>query len=158
MIRNMSTFRALVALAAIAIAPSVAGQGKSVPAQFQGKWVPAKAACESGLGVTFSADRVTLFNGKDTEAIGDIEMAGPGWFPPGYRGIQVVLLTEFSGHQPVIATFNANEKKGVTLVEYSPVMPGNQTAQSKAYNARISKLNLAKRFPLNKVPLKKCVK
>src|SRR5262245_56332995 len=98
--RNLK-LRALLAFVAIAIAPPVAGQGKSVPVQFQGKWVPAKAACESGLGVTFSADRVTLFNGKDTEAIGDIEMAGPGWFPPNYRGIQVVLLTEFSGHQPV---------------------------------------------------------
>jgi len=28
--------------------------------------------------------------------------------------------------------------------------------QQNAYNARISKLNLAKRFPLHNVPLKKC--
>jgi hypothetical protein len=35
-------------------------------------------------------------------------------------------------------------------------MPGRATPQSKAYNAQISKLNLAKRFPLNKALLKKC--
>jgi hypothetical protein len=157
MIRRLSKLRAFLALAAIATAPDVAAQ-KAIPAQFQGKWVPVKAACESGLGATFSADRVTLFNGKDTEAIGGVEMAGPGYFPPGYRTIQVVAIAEFSGQQPVTAFFNANEKKGAAYVEYSPVMPGNQTAQSKAYNARISKLNLAKRFPLNKVPLKKCAK
>ena len=48
------------------------------------------------------------------------------------------------------------EKKGVAQVEFNPVMPGTATAQLKAYNAHIAKLNLAKRFPLNKVLLKKC--
>jgi hypothetical protein len=37
-------------------------------------------------------------------------------------------------------------------------MPGKSTSQLNAYNARISKLNLAKRFPLNNVPLKRCAK
>ena len=157
MIRNMSKFRALLALAAIAVAPGVAAQN-AIPAQFQGKWVPQKAACESSVGVTFSADRLTLFNGKDTEAIGGIEMAGPGFFQPGYSGIQVVAIAEFSGQQPVTATFNAREKKGVATVEFAPVVRGNQTAQARAYYARVSKLNLAKRFPLNNVPLKKCAK
>ena len=136
-----------------------AAQFKEVPAQFHGRWVPAKAACESGLGVTVSVDRITLFNGKDTEAIGGIEMAGPGFFPPGYRGIQAVAITEFSGQQPLTATFNAGEKKGAGLVEFAPLQPAkNPNAVQKAYNARISKLNLAKRFPLNNVPLKKCAK
>jgi len=136
-----------------------AAQFKEVPAQFHGKWVPTKAACESGLGVTVSIDRITLFNGKDSEALGGIEMAGPGFFPPGYRGIQVVAITEFSGQQPLTATFNAQEKKGVGTVEFAPIMPSAKpNPAQKAYNARISKLNLAKRFPLNNVPLKRCAK
>ena len=53
-------------------------------------------------------------------------------------------------------TFNADEKKGTARAEFAPVVPGNPTAQLKAYNARISQLNLARRFPLNKVSLKKC--
>jgi len=158
MIKRISKFRTLVAVICVAMAPSVAAQLKAIPALFHGKWVPAKAACESGVGVTVSADRITLFNGRDSEALGGIEMAGPGWFPPGYSGIQVVALTEFSGQQPLTATFNAGEKKGAATVEFAPVLQGKGSAQFNAYNARVSKLNLAKRFPLNNVPLKKCAK
>jgi len=58
--------------------------------------------------------------------------------------------------QPASATFNVGGKKGVAQIEFSPVQPGTQTPMLKAYNARISKLNLAKRFPLDKGPLKRC--
>jgi hypothetical protein len=37
----------------------------------------------------------------------------------------------------------------------SPIA-GNVNAVGKALNARLAKLNLVKRFPLNQVPLKKC--
>jgi hypothetical protein len=127
-----------------------------VPKEFQGIWVPAKAACDSPLRVSVAGDRLTLANGADSQSFGGIEMAGPGYFPPGYRGIMAVLFTEFAGHQPVILHFNADEKKGVAQAEFAPVMPGTPTPQLKAYNAHIAKLNLAKRFPLQKVPLKKC--
>ena len=66
-----------------------------------------------------------------------------------------MLITEFDGQQPVTMTFNVGEKKGVAQADFSPVMPGGN-AQAAAYNARINQLNLAKRFPLNKVTLKKC--
>ena len=56
------------------------------------------------------------------------------------------------------ATFNPGEKKAAADVEFSPVMPGKATAQHKAYNAHISKLNLARRFPLDKVVLTKCAR
>ena len=129
----------------------------AAPAEFRGTWVPSQASCESPLRMLVAADRVTLTNGKDSQTLGGIGMAGPGFFPPDYRGIQAVLLTEFSGHQPAVVTFNAGEKKGVALAEYSPVQPAPKpTAQLSAYNAHISKLNLAKRFPLDKMPLKKC--
>jgi hypothetical protein len=107
--------------------------------------------------VLVTAERLTLISGKDSEALGGIEMAGPGYFAPDYRGIMAVLITEFSGNQPVTATFNVAEKKGAAQIDFAPVQPGaNNTVQAKAYNAQISKLNLEKRFALNKVPLKKC--
>jgi len=138
-----------------AVGVSDAAAQRAVPAEFQGRWVPSKASCDSPVAVVIAADRLTLINGKDTQAWSEIEMAGPGFFAPDYRGIMAVLLTEVSGHQPVTASFNVGEKKGVAQVEFAPVMPGKAPAQ-KAYNAHISKLNLAKRFPLDKVPLKKC--
>lgn len=156
MIQRTLKFRFLFALMVAAAAAPAAAQLKDVPAQFHGKWVPAQATCESTAAVMVSADRLTLVNGKDSEAIGGIEMAGPGYFPPGYRGIMAVAITEFSGQQPVNATFNLREKKGVAVVEFAPVIPGKGNPQQNAYNARISKLNLAKRFPLHNVPLKKC--
>ncbi len=126
-----------------------------VPAEYQGNWVPAKGSCESGTRVIVSANKVTLVNGADKQDIGGIEMAGPGYFAPDYTGILAVLITEFDGQQPVTVTFNVGEKKGVAQADFSPVLPpGN--SQAAAYNARINQLNLAKRFPLNKVTLKKC--
>lgn len=149
---------AIPLLVALSVAASTSGAAalNAVPAEFQGTWVPSKATCESPVRVLVSADRLTLANGKDSEALGGIEMAGPGFWGPDYRGIMAVLITEFSGHQPVSATFNLGERKGTAQVEFSPVMPGKATAQLTPYNAHISKLNLAKRFPLNKVLLKKC--
>ena len=155
MIQRTLKFRFLLALIALAAAAPAAAQFKEVPAQYHGKWVPAKATCESPAAMVVSVDRLTLVNGKDSEALGGIEMAGPGWFPPGYRGIMAVAITEFSGQQPAIATFNPAEKKGAAVIEFALVMPG-KNPQQNAYNARISKLNLAKRFPLHNVPLKKC--
>jgi len=78
----------------------------TVPAQFQGTWVPSKGTCESLARVSVAADRLTLFNGKDREVLGGVKMAGPAYFPPDYRGIMAVLITEFDGHQPVTVTFN----------------------------------------------------
>jgi hypothetical protein len=89
--------------------------------------------------------------------LGGLEMAGPGFFPPDYKGIQAVAITEFSGNQPLSATFNHGEKKGVAIVEMAmpgPDRPG--AAAANAMNAQFRKLNLAKRFPLHQVPLKKC--
>jgi len=143
----------------LALAAANPAQARAqVPAEYQGTWVPTKATCESPLKVVVSADRLTLVNGKDTEAIGGIEMAGPGYWGPDYNGIMAVLITEFEGQQPATATFNVGEKKGVAQVEFAPVQPGAASnAQLTAYNKRITQLNLAKRFlPLNKALLKKC--
>ena len=127
-----------------------------VPREHQGTWVPSAAACESTVRVQLSSDTLTLVNGKDSQPLRGIEMAGPGYFPPGYRGIMAVLITEFDGHQPVTVLFNTGEKKGAAQLEFAPVQPRSGNPQLNAYNAHISKLALAKRFPLDKVMLKKC--
>jgi hypothetical protein len=141
---------AVMALSAGALAQ------RAVPVEYQGRWVSGKAMCDSPVAMLVAADRVTFINGKDAQALSDVEMAGPGFFPPDYRGIMAVLITEFSGQQPASVTFNYGEKKGVGFAEFAPVMPGARNAASSAYNAHIQKLNLAKRFPLDKMPLKKC--
>ena len=69
-----SAIRLLVALAAVAGASGAAALN-AVPAEFQGRWVPSKATCESPVVVLVAADRLTLVNGKDSEALGGIEMA-----------------------------------------------------------------------------------
>ena len=145
---------ATVACATILIVPRAAAQ--AVPGDFHGTWVPARTACDSPLRMVVAADRLTLANGKDSQSLGGIEMAGPGYFQPGYRGIMAVLFTEFSGHQPVVVHFNAGEKKGVAQAEFAATIAGAPTAHANAYNAHIAKLALARRFPLEKVALKKC--
>jgi hypothetical protein len=152
---RIATHRFAAALVA-AIAATDLLAATAVPAPLQGKWVPSSGTCDSAVRMQVAATSLTLTNGSDSQTLGGIEMAGPGYFPPGYRGIEAVLITEFDAQQPVTVTFNADEKKGIARAEFAPVMPGNPTAQLKAYNARISQLNLAKRFPLNKVSLKKC--
>jgi hypothetical protein len=143
-----------VMCAAVAVSPLTAQ--RTVPADYQGRWVPSKAACDSAVAVVVAADRVTLINGKETQVLGDVEMAGPGYWGPDYRGIMALAITEFSGHQPATVSFNYGEKKGVGQVEFAPVMPVRPNTPASAYNVHIQKLNLAKRFPLDKVPLQKC--
>jgi hypothetical protein len=137
--------------------PLATAQSGPVPAEWQGTWVPVKAACESPVRVVITADRLSLMNGNDKQAIGGIEMAGPAYWGPDYQGIEAVLITEFDGQQPVTATFNVGEKKGIAQVAFAAVQPGEAgNALLAAYNKRIKELNLAKRFPLDLVPLKKC--
>jgi hypothetical protein len=145
----------ITALAAVLLAAAPATA--QVPADFQGEWVAASAACTAPLRVRFEAARVTLVNGADMESFGGIEIAGPSYFGPDYKGIQSVLITEFDGDQPVRATLTLDEKKGVTALELAvptPAHPANKVAL--AANARLAKLNLVKRFPLQNVPLKRC--
>jgi len=146
---------ALLGPLAAALVVSTVFAANPAPAPLQGAWVPASAGCDSPLRIQVAANQLTLVNGADKQALGGNEMAGPGYFPPGYRGIEAVLITEFDGHQPATMTFNADEKRGVARIEFSSVTPGPGPAL-KALNAHLAKLNLAKRFPLNKAALKKC--
>jgi hypothetical protein len=127
-----------------------------VPAEFTGEWVPAAAMCTSPVRIRVEAARITLVNGTDSEGFGGVEMAGPGFFGPDYRGISAVATAELDKDAPVQMVFNYNEKKGVAQAELASPIAGNVNAIGKALNARLAKLNLVKRFPLNQVALKKC--
>jgi hypothetical protein len=154
--RQTLTLTSLLAIGIAGVGAANAATQNKVPAEFQGRWVPTKMACASSVAVMVAGDKLTLVNGNDRQSLGGIEMAGPGYFAPDYNGIMAVLITEFTGQQPVTATFNLREKKGVAQVDFAPVLPGAPTALSQAYSARINSLKLATRFPLNAVPLKKC--
>jgi hypothetical protein len=127
-----------------------------IPAEFTGDWVPASAMCSSPARIRVEAAKITLVNGTDSESFGGIEMAGPGYFGPDYRGISAVAIAELDKDAPVQVVFNYNEKKGVAQADMASPIAGNVNAIGKALNARLAKLNLVKRFPLNQVPLKKC--
>jgi hypothetical protein len=130
---------------------------QQVPAEFQGDWVAASATCTAPARIRIAATSVTLVNAADKESLGAVEMAGPGFFPPDYNGIQQVAISELGGDQPVGVTFNYQEKRGVALADMAvpgPDRPGS--AALNTLNARLRKLNLVKRFPLHQVPLKKC--
>jgi len=130
--------------------------GAQVPVEFQGDWVAAQATCDGAVRFRVEAAKLTLVNGADTQSFGDVEMAGPAYWGPDYKGgIEAVAFAEFSGDQPVIATFNASEKKGVAQLAFGEPTPGPGPMLA-ALNARYQKLNLVKRFPINKTPLKKC--
>ena len=146
----------LLLLALLAGTDTASAQGP-VPAEFQGDWVAASAACTAPARVRVAAASITLVNGADKETLGAVEVAGPGFFPPDYNGIQKVAISELSGDQPLSITFNYQEKRGVALAEAAipgPDRPG--AAALNTLNAKLRKLNLAKRFPLHQVPLKKC--
>jgi hypothetical protein len=140
----------------LALAGGTRTVAAQVPAEFAGDWVPASAMCSSPARIRVEAAKITLVNGADSEAFGGVEMAGPGFFGPDYRGISAVAITEFDKDQPVQMYFNYNEKRGAAQAELASPIAGNVNAIGKAMNARLSKLNLVKRFPLHQVPLKKC--
>jgi hypothetical protein len=152
--RLLGAFFAATTVMYLTHTPPAAAQ---VPTEFQGEWVAATAMCNAPARARVEAARVVLLNAADMESFGGIEMAGPSYFGPDYNGIQAVLITEFEGAQPVTATFNLNEKKGVAQLELgvpTPAHPANKVAA--ASNARLAKLNLRKRFPLQGVTLKRC--
>ena len=129
--------RGILAVLLALTAANPPGARAQVPAEYQGTWVPANATCESPARVVVTADKLTLVNGSDKQAIGGSRWRAPAIWGPDYSGIMAVLITEFDGQQPVTASFNVGEKKGVAQVEFAPVMPGGNPSQA-AYNARIN--------------------
>lgn len=155
-ISNRSTPRFVCAgLFVLALTGAARPAAAQVPAEFTGDWVPASAMCSSPARIRVEAAKITLVNGADSEAFGGIEMAGPGFFGPDYRGISAVAMAEFDKDQPVQMYFNYNEKKGVAQAELATPITANVNALNaigKALNARLSKLNLISVSPSTRCP------
>lgn len=129
--------------------------GEPVPAEFRGDWVPASASCTSMLRFRASATNATLINGADKSSYGDIAWPTE-FFGRDYTGIVITGVPEFeSGNSPFTIFFNADEQKGMTKLS---ILQGEESPGNAQYNAIVraaKKLN--QRFPLDNVPLKKCV-
>jgi hypothetical protein len=152
--RNRIIRALFIASMFVAMAASYAGAQDKVPAEFQGDWVPATGACTSLVRFRVAESSMTLINGKDTASYGHLETTAT-YFGNEYNGISVVFLPELnSGNPPFTVFFNAGEKKGVTKVDIYTEMPGPMNAPGRALQAAAKKL--ATRFPVNKIPLKKC--
>jgi hypothetical protein len=143
------------AVALMGVAVGSQAQDK-VPGQFQGDWVPATAGCDSAVRFRVTESKMTLINGADKAEYGDLGTTAT-YFGDSYQGISVVFLPELNGGNPPFTVFfNADEKKGVAKVDIYTPMPGPMNAPGRAMQAAAKKL--ATRFPVNKIPLKKCAR
>ena len=146
--------RGLITMVAIAsLAPPDAAAQDKVPVEFQGDWVPATATCESPARFRVTETQMTLMNGEDTETYGDLGVTY-SYFGPDYEGISVVSIPEFNSTQPFTVFFNADEQKDVTRLDIYQKIEGPPNPQLDAIQAAAKKLS--ERFPLNRIPLKKC--
>lgn len=146
---------ALALALAAALGPLAARAQLSTRAEHRGSWVPASADCSSPLHLRVEATHVALVNAGEEEIYADI-----GWpvayFGPSYQGISVVALPEISsGNSPFTVIFNADDKPGVTklVIVEGKEIPGAHPAYNENIRAR---KELNRRFPLDRVPLKKC--
>lgn len=107
--------------------------------EYVGDWVPKSGTCESKLKFRIEANRVSLMNGDQTKAFGDLEYCYSCEGGARYSGKVVWLFPEFnSGKEaPFVAYLNAGEKLGVTVLE-------------------LKDAGLKQQYPLHNVPLKRC--
>lgn len=124
-----------------------------IPPEFHGDWVPATATCESPARFRVTGTEMTLINGEDSQTYGDLAISH-GFFGPEYAGISVVAIPEFNGSQPFTVYFNADEQKDVTRLGIYYEMQGPSNPQLDAIQNAAK--DLADRFPLNLIDLKKC--
>jgi len=154
MSRISPIYHLVTAAAVLLLGAPITGAQDKVPAEFQGDWVAATATCDAPVRFRVAETRMTLINGKDSASYGDIGITY-SYFGPDYQGISFVGMPELnSGNSPFTVYFNADEKKGVLKLDIYQEMKGPLNAQLRALQDAAKKL--AARFPLNRVPLKKC--
>lgn len=125
-------------LALCAVPRAAAAQTNEIPREFVGDWVPARSACTAPMRFRVAPRQVTLVNGRDSATYGDVDICLTCAGGTRYEGITVFMLPQYSsGNSPFMAHFNAEEKRGVTRLEDM-------------------KPEVAKRFPLGAVALRKC--
>lgn len=128
---------ALVAALGLALLPGTApAQTDAIPADQLGVWVPEKKDCKSPLRIELAPKQMTLVNGQDRASQGNVGLTY-SYFGASYQGISFVAMADWDKTQPYTVTFNANEKKGRAVVNFSDAA-------------------LKKRFPLENVALKRC--
>ncbi len=110
--RSISRLLRLSPWALALLTGAASSAAAQVPAEYTGDWVPVAATCASPARVRVEAARITLVNGADSQSFAGVEMAGPAFFGPEYRGVMAQAITEFDGDQPVQVTFNVGEKEG----------------------------------------------
>jgi hypothetical protein len=124
-------------LASLAVSVTLAA--KNVPPEFLGDWVPQNASCKSDVRLRVGTKTVTLINGADIQEFRDLDLCYSCEGGVRYSGDVVWLVPEFNKTRGPMFTikFNADERKGVTVVEFE-----NQ--------------ELKARFPVHKIELMKC--
>jgi hypothetical protein len=126
----------LILLAAVLSPLVAAAQTDAVPADQLGVWVPAKSDCKSPLKLELAPKQMTLTSGKDRVSHGNVQLSY-SYFGNSYQGIQFAAMPDWDKTQPYVVILNADEKKGRAKIYFSDAA-------------------LKKRFPLEKVPLKRC--
>ena len=105
---KIRSWRNLCVCVGVLVALMVAGVGlraqDKVPAQFQGDWVPATAACDSAVRFRVTESKMTLINGADKAEYGGLGTTA-SYFGDSYQGISVVFLPELNGGNPPFTVF-----------------------------------------------------
>jgi len=130
--------RIVATLALIAAPSTMQAQTNVIPREFVGDWVPAKAACGAPMRFRVAPQLVTLVNAGDTATFGDVDICLSCAGGARFEGITIMMQPQYSTDDaPFMAYFNADEKRGVTkLLDMKP--------------------EIARRFPIANVALRKC--
>ena len=111
----------------------------TVDKEFQGIWIQnSQNSCASAIRIEVRKDSVVLHNNKDTAKFGNLDVCYSCAGGAQYSGIEVHLFPEKEiAPSPFIIRFNADERKGILVIEMQDV-------------------KLKNRFPFDKYIFKKC--
>ena len=125
----------VAALTALSFGAPQEMTGGSVAAEFRGEWVPARAACTSPLRLKIDSNMVAFVKGADRAEYRKLDQC----FTCAGRDVENVTLltTDAMGDSPFTIYLDGSKRR-----------PSVETL----FNDK----KLAARFPLGKVPLKKC--
>jgi hypothetical protein len=125
-------------LLGVVLAVPVARASDSLPVEFLGVWVPAKASCESPVRMSVAPGLVEFTNSSSSRLFPAAEPCFSCEGGARYGGIVVWLTPSGSESSSFVVRFNAGERKGFAIIE--------------VLSAELQSL-----FPLNNVLLKKCL-
>ena len=112
-----------------------------VPMAFRGYWVPQAQSCDSQLGLVVERDRLVLKNGTETRTFQDIDVCHSCVGGAKSDGIEIWLIPEFGTERPSPFIVRLNADKVLSVAKLS-----------------VKDDSLKQRFPLDEVPLQRCVK